>query len=505
MAKRKGRGFKAPKHFDPNRARQPKRHARRGHAAEPARDDARDTPQDGQRQERRDHRGEPRHERRESWQARERFSPAADIVRERITAKRTSAADVEGLTFGGLGLGNNIVETLKKLGANRPFPIQGATIPDALAGRNVLGRARTGSGKTIAFGAPMVERLLQLKAAGRFAGDPPRAKAGEKHQRRSKTQGRKPKALILAPTRELALQIDRTIQPIARSVGLYTTQVYGGVPQAAQVSALRMGVDIVIGTPGRMEDLIEQGHLDLGQVVIAVVDEADHMCDLGFLEPVQRLMRQTRRDAQVLLFSATLDTEVSELVGEFLPKHVAHEVAGDDAVSGTIDHRVFVVLREAKREVLNTIVRTPGKILVFTRTRAYAEQLAEQFTETGIKAVSLHGDLSQARRTRNLQQFTTGKVRVLVATDVAARGIHIDDVDLVVQADPPDEYKTYMHRAGRTGRAGKHGIVVTVIPRTGQRRTKEMLQRAEIVPSFFGDVREGDDVRLVSATPTGTQ
>lgn len=413
---------------------------------------------------------------------------------------QTSAEDVADMTFEGLGLGNNIVEALAKLGAEKPFPIQGATIPDVLQGNNVLGRGRTGSGKTIAFGAPLVERLLQMKAEGRFAGDPPKVDPNNKRSKRERVRGRKPKALILAPTRELALQIDRTVQPIARSVGLYTTQVYGGVPQAKQVTALTMGVDIVIGTAGRMEDLIEQGYLDLSEVAIAVLDEADHMCDLGFLEPVQRLLRQTAHDSQKLLFSATLDSGVTQLVNEFLPVHVAHEVAGEDQASGTIDHRVFVVLREEKLDVLTQLVQTPGKILVFTRTRAYAEQLTEVFEDAGIAAVALHGDLNQAKRTRNLKQLTSGRVDVLVATDVAARGIHVDDVDLVIQADAPDEYKTYMHRAGRTGRAGKHGTVVTTIPRNRQRRTTELLQRAEIEATYFGDFFADDEFVVQPAT-----
>ena len=356
-----------------------------------------------------------------------RFTPADDVVLERLEADAIQADAVDGVTFADLGLGANVVRVLKDLGAESPFPIQAATIPVVLEGRDVLGRGKTGSGKTIAFGAPTVERLMTLWAES--------GKAGGKRQ-----MGRKPRALILAPTRELALQIDRTVQPIAQSVGLFTTQIYGGVPQHRQVGALQRGVDIVIGTPGRIEDLIEQRRLDLSEVVITVIDEADHMCDLGFLEPVQRIIRHTAEGGQRLLFSATLDQGVATLVDEFLDDPAVHEVAGEDQASSTNEH----------------------------------------LEDYGIRAVSLHGDLNQSRRTRNLQQLTSGRVNVLVATDVAARGIHVDDIDLVIQADAPDEYKTYLHRAGRTGRAGKAGRVVTLIPRNRQRRTADLLSRAEV-------------------------
>ena len=418
----------------------------------------------------------PRHDRDE-----QRFTPQDDIVLERLEAQAIEASDVQNVTFDELGLGKNIVRALADLGAKQPFPIQAATIPDVLSGRDVLGRGRTGSGKTIAFGAPLVERLLGLAASQPVAQDAREQKLvrGERAPKR-RQQGRNPRALILAPTRELALQIDRTVQPIAQSVGLFTTQIYGGVPQTRQVGALQRGVDIVIGTPGRIEDLIEQGRLNLRDVQITVLDEADHMCDLGFLEPVQRILRQTVPGGQKLLFSATLDKGVASLVNEFLPEPSVHEVAGEDQASGTIEHRVLLVNREDKMDVIQQLVDRPGKVLVFSRTRAYAERLADELDDAGIPAVSLHGDLNQAKRTRNLEKLTKGRVNVLVATDVAARGIHVDDIDLVVQADPPDEYKTYLHRAGRTGRAGKRGMVVTLVPRTRQKKTKELLGRAEI-------------------------
>lgn len=399
--------------------------------------------------------------------------PVDDVVLDRLTADAVLATDVEGITFADLGLGANIVRELEEQGASSPFPIQAATIPDVLAGKDVLGRGRTGSGKTIAFGAPLVERLMENGG-------------GKKRQ-----MGRAPRALILAPTRELALQIDRTVQPIARSVGLFTTQIYGGVPQGRQVGALQRGVDIIIGTPGRIEDLIEQGRLDLSQIEIVVLDEADHMCELGFLEPVQRIIRRMRPKGQRLLFSATLDSGVASLVSEFLEKPAVYEVAGEDQESSTIDHKVLLVDQREKRGIIEQLASGSGKTLIFARTRAFAEELADQLDDAGIPAVSLHGDLNQARRTRNLEKLTSGRVNVLVATDVAARGIHVDDISLVIQADAPDEYKTYLHRSGRTGRAGKVGTVVTLITRQRARRFDELLGRAEIEAETI-EVRVGD-------------
>ncbi|RLP68699.1 DEAD/DEAH box helicase, partial [Mycetocola manganoxydans] len=403
------------------------------------------------------------------------FTPEDDVVLERLEAQATLATDVVGVSFSDLGLGGNIVAALAALGAPSPFPIQAATIPDVIAGRDVLGRGRTGSGKTIAFGAPLVEKLMENGGG------------------KKRAMGRKPRALILAPTRELALQIDRTVQPIARSVGLFTTQIYGGVPQARQVGALQRGVDIIVGTPGRIEDLIEQGRLDLSEVTVTVLDEADHMCDLGFLEPVQRILRLTAPRGQKLLFSATLDKGVASLVKEFLPNPSVHEVAGEDQASATIDHRVLVVEHRDKDRLIEELANRDEKTLIFSRTRAYAERLADQLEDAGIRAVSLHGDLNQARRTRNLAQLTSGRVNVLVATDVAARGIHVDDITLVIQADAPDEYKTYLHRSGRTGRAGKEGMVVTLIPKARQRRMTDLLGRAEIEADYV-NARPGDEI-----------
>ncbi len=403
------------------------------------------------------------------------FHAQDDVVLERLEASAITAEAVEGTTFADLGLGGNIVRQLATMGAAAPFPIQAATIPDVLAGKDVLGRGKTGSGKTIAFGAPLVERLMENNGG------------------KDRKMGRHPRALILAPTRELAQQIDRTVQPIARSVGLFTTTIVGGVPQYKQVSALQRGVDIVIATPGRVEDLVEQGRLDLSNVFVTVLDEADHMCDLGFLEPVQRILRETKDGGQKLLFSATLDKGVATLVNEFLVEPAVHEVAGEDQASSTIDHRVLLIEQRDKREIIEQLAKGDGKTLIFTRTRAFAEEMSDYLEDAGIPATSLHGDLNQSRRTRNLSLLTSGRVNVLVATDVAARGIHVDDISLVIQADAPEEYKTYLHRSGRTGRAGKQGTVVTLVNRNRRRKMDELLGRAEI-EATMSHVAPGDEL-----------
>jgi superfamily II DNA/RNA helicase len=398
-----------------------------------------------------------------------------DVVLARLEAQAVDATDMRSSGFGELGLGQNLVRVLAELGADTPFPIQAATIPSVLEGRDVLGRGRTGSGKTIAFGAPLVERLLQ----------------SQKGSTERRKPGRAPRALILAPTRELALQIDRTIQPLAQSVGLFTTQIYGGVPYARQTGAISRGVDIIIGTPGRIGDLVSQGRLDLSQVVITVLDEADHMCELGFLEPVRELLQRTSDGGQKLLYSATLDSGVASLVEEFLVDPAVYEISGEDQASSDIRHVAFLLEQRDKQDVLIELAAGPGKKLVFARTRAFAEQLADLLDDAGIRAESIHGDLNQARRTRALEKFTSGRVTVLVATDVAARGIHVDDIELVIQADAPDEYKAYLHRSGRTGRAGKEGTVVTLVPRNRRRKTEDLLARAEITPEWIS-VRPGD-------------
>jgi superfamily II DNA/RNA helicase len=405
--------------------------------------------------------------RHEPEQRAERWTAPDDVVLEKLDGDVVQADDVVETTFAHLGLGDSITAALTELGAVHPFPIQAVTIPDAVAGKNVLGRGRTGSGKTIAFGAALVERLLRNYLAQGKSGRVP---------------GRSPRALILAPTRELALQIDRTVQPIARSVRLFTTQLVGGVPYPRQVGALRKGVDIVIGTPGRVEDLVDQGILDLSAIEITVLDEADHMAELGFLEPMQRLLRAVPANGQRLLFSATLDSAVTTLVDEFLPGAAVHEVVDEDGVTAV--HRVLVVEPGEKVQVLSALLGSTDRSLVFARTRAFAEQLADDLEDAGVRTESLHGDLNQARRTRNLARFSEGKVAALVATDVAARGIHVDHVDLVVHADAAEDYKTYLHRSGRTGRAGASGTVVTLLAPRRRRRFEELLDRAGIEADF---------------------
>ena len=382
---------------------------------------------------------------------------AEDVVLERLASVDAEAVELAG-SFEEMGLHAKLVEALARMGAETPFPIQAATIPAAIEGKDVLGRGKTGSGKTVSFCVPVITKLV----AG---GSQPR-------------KPNKPRALILAPTRELADQIDRTASQLARSVGFYTFTVYGGVPQRRQEVALSRGVDILVATPGRLEDLMAQRIVDLSDVETIVIDEADHMCDLGFIEGVRRIMAATG-DSQKLLFSATLDREVDALVKQFMPDPFVYEVPNEDQDTSNIIHRVLVMRDEDRSPVLLRLVQGEGKSLIFCRTKATAESLSESLTEAGVPAARLHGDLNQSQRNRNLERFTRGNCRVLVATDVAARGIHVDDVALVVQVDPPLEYKTYLHRSGRTGRAGKEGTVVTMIPRQRRRRMEDLLNRAE--------------------------
>ena len=401
-----------------------------------------------------------------------------DKVLERLDAVEASEA-ITTDTFAEMGLHPRILEALTGMGAASPFPIQASTIPAAISGRDVLGRGKTGSGKTIAFTVPLVMKLVA-------AGSVPR-KPG------------KPRALILAPTRELADQIDRTVNGIARAVGFYTTCIYGGVPQRKQENAMSRGVDIVVATPGRLEDLISQRIVDLSEVETLVVDEADHMCDLGFIEGVRRIMRATG-DSQKLLFSATLDREVDALVKEFLPDPYVYEVPNEENDTANIIHRVMTVDPEDRSQVLLRLVQGHGKSIIFTRTKMTAERLSESLTAAGVPAARLHGDLNQNQRNRNLERFTKGGCRVLVATDVAARGIHVDDVAFVIQVDPPEEYKTYLHRSGRTGRANKEGTVITLIPRSRRRRMEDLLRRAER-DGIFSEVRPASELLVELAGP----
>jgi len=363
-------------------------------------------------------------------------------------------------TFADLGVPTPLIDVLAAQGKNEPFPIQADTLPDTLAGRDVLGRGKTGSGKTLAFSLPLVARL-----------------AANTDRRR----GRKPRALVLAPTRELANQIDEVIKPLAQPFGLVTTTVYGGVNQKRQVDALNAGVDILVACPGRLEDLIGQGFANLGDVEITVLDEADHMADLGFLPGVTRLLARTPADGQRLLFSATLDNGVDKLVKRFLRNEVLHSVDEAHSHVAAMTHHVFApVDADAKKDLVQTLASGTARRILFMRTKHQAKKLAKQLTASGIPAVDLHGNLSQPARDRNLAAFGDGRAKVLVATDVAARGVHVDGVELVVHVDPPVEHKAYLHRSGRTARAGSAGDVVTIMLPEQRRDTLDILRKAKI-------------------------
>lgn len=369
-------------------------------------------------------------------------------------------------TFAALGTPKALADTLTAQGITEPFPIQVKTLPDTLAGRDVLGRGRTGSGKTIAFAIPLVARLAEREA---------------KHFRKP---GR-PMGLVLAPTRELATQINATIEPLAKAAGLNTTVIYGGISQARQEKALRSGVDIVIACPGRLEDLIRQRILTLEAVEITVLDEADHMADLGFLPVVKKLMDMTPSQGQRLLFSATLDNGVDKIVQRYLSNPLTHSVDDPQAAVTTMEHHVLVVNDQTvKKQLIVELASGAGRRVLFMRTKHHARKLAKTLTDAGIPAVDLHGNLSQNARDRNLAEFSNGDVRVLVATDVAARGVHVDDVELVIHVDPPTEHKAYLHRSGRTARAGSDGTVVTLTLPEQQSDVKKLMKAAGVEVSF---------------------
>ncbi|MDC7121015.1 DEAD/DEAH box helicase [Cellulomonas fimi] len=374
-------------------------------------------------------------------------------------------------TFADLGVPAVLVRALADDGITSPFPIQTATLRDSLAGTDVLGRGRTGSGKTLAFAIPVVARTA---AAGR------------------RTAPSRPRALVLAPTRELASQIDATIAPLAAAAGLSTTVVFGGVAQSRQVTALQRGADILVACPGRLEDLLRQGLVSLDDVAVTVLDEADHMADLGFLPVVKRLLDRTPRTGQRLLFSATLDNGVDVLVKRYLTKPVEHAVdTAQSPVAAMTHHLLEVADADSKKAVVRALASGTGRRVLFTRTKHQAKKLAKQLTADGIPSVDLHGNLGQGARERNLEAFSTGAVRVLVATDIAARGIHVDDVGLVVHVDPPAEHKAYLHRSGRTARAGAGGDVVTlVLPE--QRADVRALTRAAKITAQPRPVALGD-------------
>ncbi len=361
-------------------------------------------------------------------------------------------------SFADLGVPAAHCDALTARGITEPFPIQIRTLPDAISGRDVLGRGRTGSGKTLAFSLPVA---LRLQGSHSLPGAP--------------------RAMILVPTRELATQVTETLRPLARVSGLTVTTIVGGVSQHPQVKALRSGTDILVATPGRLEDLIQQRECRLSEVEISVLDEADHLADLGFLPASKRLLSQTPRGGQRMLFSATLDTAVEVLVRKFLVDPVTHHVDTDQVP--TMTHHMLTVAEADKQAVVQELVAGHKRTLVFTRTKHGAQKLAKRLSAAGIPAVDLHGNLSQNRRQSNLEAFSTGQARVLVATDIAARGIHVDDIKLVVHMDPAAEHKTYLHRCGRTARAGADGIAVTVGTHAQRRDITRMMRQANVQPT----------------------
>ena len=375
-------------------------------------------------------------------------------------------------TFADLGLPTPLVDELTSQGLIEPFPIQQATIADALAGRDTLGRGRTGSGKTLAFTLPLLARLLESN------------KPRENYA---------PRALILVPTRELANQVCDVLAPLARRLGMRTTTVYGGVGYPKQIEALRNGVDIVVACPGRFIDLMESGHVDLDAIEITILDEADHMAELGFLEHVTQILSKTPREGQRMLFSATLDRGIDKLVRKFLNNPVTHEVESTDENDAMMTHYFFNVSQANRFDVLQDLCAAPGRSLVFTRTKHGARKLTEALIKAGVPAVELHGDLSQNVRARNLAAFSGGKADTLVATDIAARGIHVDDIALVIHADPPEEHKAFLHRSGRTARAGAEGTVVTMVTENMRRHVKRLAKDAGIEPISV-NVAKGDAI-----------
>jgi superfamily II DNA/RNA helicase len=353
-------------------------------------------------------------------------------------------------SFTDLDLPDPLVRALGRQQISTATPVQAAVIPDAIVGRDVLGRARTGSGKTLAFGVPMLARL-----AGR--------RSRPKH----------PRGLVIVPTRELANQVRQAMEPLAHTVGLRLATVYGGTPYDRQIRRLRHGADIVVATPGRLDDLIRRGAVSLHRVEVAVLDEADHLCDLGFFPTVTELLGQTPRGGQRLLLSATLDGDVDTIVRQHLVDPVLHEIDPDQGAVTTMDHHVLVIGPHNKLETTLDLLRANPRSIVFTRTREGATGLTEQLNEAGVDAVDLHGNLSQRARERNLRRFASGGAQVVVATDVAARGIHVDGIALVVHYDLPAESKAYLHRSGRTARAGSSGSVVTLVH---HRRVDEIMR-----------------------------
>ena len=385
------------------------------------------------------------------------------------------AADEAVPSFVQLGLPERLITALARRGVTEPFAIQARALPDAIAGRDVLGRAQTGSGKTLAFGLPMLARLV---------GTP----------RTSKT----PHGLVLVPTRELAQQVHDALAPLGQALDVKVMTVYGGASMGRQIDQLRRGADIVVATPGRLQDLIDQGECDLSQIRITVLDEADHMADLGFMPAVTALLNLTPRTSQRLLFSATLDRGVDKLAQGYLTNPAMHAVAPAASPVDTMDHLVFALQRDAKVDIAAEIAARPARTLFFVRTKHGADRLATQLSMSGVNAVAIHGNLTQNARKKALEGFAHGGARVLVATDVAARGIHVDDVDLVVHYDPPADHKDYLHRSGRTARAGARGTVLSLLLSNEVRDHQRLRERAGVEVSAITVVPGHPAVRAVA-------
>jgi superfamily II DNA/RNA helicase len=390
----------------------------------------------------------------------------AALVAAQTEIAETEAAQDEsaGVSFADLEVPKPLLAVLEEAGVRTAFPIQAATIPDALAGRDVLGRGRTGSGKTLAFGLPTLARLEGLRA-----------------------RPHKPLALVLVPTRELAMQVEEALRPYARALRLRIRSVFGGAPMRKQIDGLRYGVEILVATPGRLSDLIERGECELGDVDIAILDEADQMCDMGFLPHVCELMDQVAENGQRLLFSATLDGAVDEIVTKYMTNPVLHEVDPQAGVVSTMSHHLLLVTPQHKARVAAQIAGRHGgeqlseaRSIFFVRTQMAADRVTEQFRERGLPAAALHGGMTQMARTKTLEDFKEGRTPVLIATDVAARGIHVDGVDLVVHVDPPRDSKDYLHRAGRTARAGQAGIVASLVLPKQSRQAERMMRDAGV-------------------------
>ena len=403
------------------------------------------------------------------------------------------------ITFGELGVPGPLVRVLAAYGKKTAFPIQADTLPDSLAGRDVLGRGRTGSGKTLAFSIPLVTRLGSYDSLGQtamkeFRDEIKRRKKASLEERRSDDFLPHPRGLVLAPTRELANQINDVLMPLAHAFGMNTTTIYGGVKYIHQVRDLKAGADIVVACPGRLEDLLRQKALTLSSVEVVVIDEADEMADMGFLPPVKRLLEQISPNAQHMLFSATLDHGVDEVVNTFLHDPKVHEVDSATAEPDLMTHHVFETTRGDKHELVRTLASGTGRRILFTRTKFQAKKLAKNLTQNGIPAAELHGNLSQNQRDRNLAAFDSGDVRVMVATDVAARGIDVGGVELVVQVEPPADPKSFVHRSGRTARAGKAGDVVTLVLPEQRRETRRLLNQAGIKTKMIEVTHDSPEV-----------